>query len=168
MNEAQHSRSRDVAQPSAPTLGSPAQTRTTPAPLPNPHISDEGDEMSVQKITVLFVDDDILIAMTVVDMLKDLGHDVIEANSATRALEILRSGCAVDLLITDYSMPKMNGAQLASAARELRPDLHILLATGYTELPTNSGLDLPKIAKPYGPDQLATAIAKVLTTPRPS
>ncbi len=74
----------------------------------------------------------------------------------------------VDLLITDYSMPKMNGAQLACAARELRPGLPILLATGYAELPSNSGVDLPRIAKPYRQDQLAATIAKVLTYPGPS
>jgi len=117
-----------------------------------------------RKVTILMVDDDALIAMSTVDMLADLGHDVIEANSGARALEVLRSDRAVDLLITDYSMPKMNGAQLASAARELRPGLPILLATGYAELPADSSLDLPRIAKPYLQNQLAATIAKVLTS----
>jgi signal transduction histidine kinase len=126
------------------------------------------DQTNMPKITVLIVDDDALIAMSTVEMLEDLGHDVIEANSASRALEILQNGRVVDLLITDYSMPKMNGAQLAAAARELRPGLPILLATGYAELPSNSGVDLPRIAKPYRQDQLAASIAKVLTHSGPS
>ncbi|MBV8664718.1 MAG: response regulator [Hyphomicrobiales bacterium] len=126
------------------------------------------NQASAPKITVLVVDDDALIAMSTVEMLEDLGHSVIEANSASRALEILQNGRVVDLLITDYSMPKMNGAQLASAARELRPALPILLATGYAELPSNSGVDLPRIAKPYRQDQLAATIAKVLTYSVPS
>ena len=101
-------------------------------------------------------------------MLEDLGHDVIEVNSASRALDVLQKGRPVDLLITDYSMPKMNGAELASAARVLRPDLPILLATGYAELPSNAGVELPRIAKPFRQEQLAATIAKVLTPARPS
>ena len=111
-----------------------------------------------QKMTVLLVDDDALIAMTTVDMLEDLGFKVIEANSGNRALEIIRNGSAVDLLITDYSMPRMNGAQLASAVKQVRPELPILLATGYAELPPHSGVALPRIGKPYRQAQLAEEI----------
>lgn len=117
---------------------------------------------ATERITILVVDDDALIAMSTADMLEDLGHDVIEANSGDRALEILREDREVDLLVTDYSMPRMNGAQLAAAAREIRPKLPILLATGYAELPAGSGIDLPKIGKPYQQDQLATEIMTVL------
>jgi CheY-like chemotaxis protein/two-component sensor histidine kinase len=114
------------------------------------------------KITVLVVDDDALIAMSTVGMLEDLGHDVIEAHSGERALEILRDRLTIDLLVTDYSMPRMNGVQLVAAAREIRPDLPVLLATGYAELPAGSGHDLPRIGKPYRQNQLAAEIAKVL------
>ena len=95
-------------------------------------------------------------------MLEDLGHDVIEANSGDHALEILRDDRPVDLLVTDYSMPRMNGVQLAAAAREVRPELPILLATGYAELPAGSSIDLPRIGKPYQQDQLAAEIVKLL------
>jgi PAS domain S-box-containing protein len=115
-----------------------------------------------EKLTVLVVDDDALIAMSTVGMLEDLGHHVIEANSGSRALEILRENPGIDLLVTDYSMPRMNGAQLAAAARELRPELPVLLATGYAELPAGSGSNLPRIGKPYQQDQLAAEIAKLL------
>jgi PAS domain S-box-containing protein len=126
-----------------------------------PTVADSKDE-ATEKITILVVDDDALIAMSTVDMLADLGHDVIEANSGDRALEILRDDRPVDLLVTDYSMPRMNGAELAVAAREIRPGLPILLATGYAELPTGSALSLPRISKPYQQDQLAAEIVKVL------
>ena len=95
-------------------------------------------------------------------MLEDLGHKVIEANSGERALEILGSDGAVDLLITDYSMPRMTGAQLAKLARAVRPDLPILLATGYADLPPGAEMDLPRISKPYRQNQLATEIVKLL------
>jgi CheY-like chemotaxis protein/two-component sensor histidine kinase len=122
----------------------------------------EKNGQAMDKMTILVVDDDALIAMSTVDMLEDLGHDVIETNSGASALDILRDGRAVDLLITDYSMPRMNGAQLAAAAREIRPRLPVLLATGYAELPAGSGVDLPRIGKPYQQDQLAAEITKVL------
>jgi signal transduction histidine kinase len=114
------------------------------------------------EITVLVVDDDALIAMSTSMMVEDLGHQVVEANSGPQALDILRNGQRVDLLITDFSMPKMNGAQLAIAAREIRPDLPVLVATGYADLPAGNHSDLPRIGKPYQQEQLATAIAEIL------
>lgn len=115
------------------------------------------------KATILLVDDDALIAMSSADMLKDLGHEVIEVNSGASALEILRRHHGmVDLMITDYAMPKMTGAQLAEAARELQPDLPILLATGYAELPPGLACELPRLGKPYRQAELAAEIAKML------
>ncbi len=114
------------------------------------------------KVTVLIVDDDPLIAMSTADMLADLGHEVIEADSGAEALAILQNGRRVDLLITDYSMPRMTGAELAEAAREIRPSLPILLATGFAELPKGSTIDLPRLGKPYIQEQLAAEISKVL------
>jgi CheY-like chemotaxis protein len=125
-------------------------------------------ESPAAKATILVVDDDVLIAMATVDMLEDLGHRVVEASSAERALEILRSTSAIDLLVTDYAMPRMNGAQLAEAARRLRPRLAVLLATGYAELPPGSTLDLPRIAKPYAQDQLGAMVDKLLRGPTAS
>ena len=111
---------------------------------------------------VLFVDDDVLIAMSTVDMLEDLGHEVIEANSATDALRVLQENPAIELMITDYSMPKMTGAQLAREARRLRPDLPILMATGYADLAEVTEMSLPRLSKPYVQDQLAAEIDKLV------
>jgi signal transduction histidine kinase/CheY-like chemotaxis protein len=119
-------------------------------------------EEAMQKLTILVVDDDFLIAMSTVDMLEDLGHKVVDANSGDKALAILQNRRDIDLLITDYSMPRMNGAQLAKAARELQPNLPIILATGYAELPSNSELDLPLLGKPYQQQDLAAEIGRVL------
>ena len=58
---------------------------------------------------ILFVDDDLLIAGSTVDLLEDLGHQVIEAHSAIEALRLLEDGLAADLLITDHAMPGMTG-----------------------------------------------------------
>ena len=118
--------------------------------------------VDVSPAVVLVVDDDALIAMSTVDMLSDLGHTVLEASSGSEALELLRSGQAVDLMLTDYAMPGMTGVELAQAARAMAPDLPVLLATGYADLPEGVVADLPRLAKPYTQSQLAVATAKLL------
>ena len=117
---------------------------------------------TLRRLRILLVDDDFLIAMSSVDMLEDLGHEVVEANSGKQALEFLGSGGHFDLLITDFAMPGMNGAQLIEAAKPLCPDLPILLATGYAEIPGGAFEDISRIGKPYTQDQLASEIARVV------
>lgn len=95
-------------------------------------------------------------------MLEDLGHEVIEVNSAADALDVLKNGRKVDVLITDYAMPKMTGTELAYAARELKPDLPVIIATGYADLPPGNSMDLPRLRKPYRQEQLLSEIAKAL------
>ena len=97
-------------------------------------------------------------------MLEDLGHEVVEANSGAQALELISSGQHFDLVITDYSMPGMTGAQLAQAARDIHPGLPMVLATGYADLPAGTDIDLPRLAKPYDQAQLAKEIAKAMAS----
>ena len=111
---------------------------------------------------ILVVDDDALINMNTVDMVQDLGHTALEAYSGKEALEILNSGQRIDVLITDYAMPGMTGVELANRARELHPDLPILLATGYADLPSGTTTDLPRLAKPYQQVDLENQIARLL------
>lgn len=115
--------------------------------------------------TILFVEDEVLIAMVASAMISDLGYEVLEANSGAQAMEILESDAAVDLLITDYSMPRMTGTELVTAARCLRPGLPVLIATGYSELPEGSDAGLPRLGKPYQQEQLRTEIEKLLGAP---
>ncbi|MHC2254146.1 PAS domain S-box-containing protein [Bradyrhizobium embrapense] len=111
---------------------------------------------------ILLVDDDPLIAMSTMEMLEDLGHRVIGANSGPHALDILRSDQEIDLMMTDHVMPGMTGLELAAASREVRPHLVVLLATGYAELPDGTQLDLPRLAKPYHQDQLRERLDQLL------
>jgi PAS domain S-box-containing protein len=111
---------------------------------------------------ILFVDDDPLIAMSTVEMLDDLGHRVISANSGQHALDIVRSEQPIDLMMTDHMMPGMTGVELAAAARQIRPQLPVLLATGYAELPEGIQVDLPRLAKPYHQDQLRERLDELL------
>jgi Response regulator receiver domain len=73
--------------------------------------------------------------MSAVCMLEDLGHTVIEANSPQRTLEILEAEQAVYLMMTDQAMPGMTGVELAEIVRGKRPNMPVLLATGYADLP---------------------------------
>lgn len=111
---------------------------------------------------ILLVDDDPLIAMSTMEMLEDLGHRVIGANSGPHALDILRSDQEIDLMMTDHVMPGMTGIELAAASREVRPQLLVLLATGYAELPDGFQVDLPRLAKPYHQDQLRERLDQLL------
>jgi len=110
---------------------------------------------------ILLVDDDPLIAMSSADMLMDLGHDVVEAHSGKEALEYLGDGSCFDLLITDYSMPGMTGADLVIAVRHIVPKLPILIASGYAELPPGVDLDVARLGKPYTQDQLERELRKL-------
>ena len=111
---------------------------------------------------ILLVDDDVLIAMSSADMLSDLGHQVVEAHSGKEALALIDGGATFDLLITDYSMPSMTGAELAKAVRDRVPGLPILLASGYADLPSGVEMDVARLAKPYSQDQLASVLDKIL------
>jgi signal transduction histidine kinase len=117
---------------------------------------------STNTAKILVVDDDPLIAMSTVDMLEDLGHTVIRANSGKRALELLEAEPAVDVLMTDHAMPGMTGVELAEIARRKWPSLRVLLATGYADLPHHEKIDLPRLSKPYHQAQLQAEINRLL------
>jgi PAS domain S-box-containing protein len=140
-------------------------TQETPAQAVLPAAAPEEDTSTgSERVTILLVDDDPLISNSTAYLLEDLGHEVIEVNSGASALEVLENGRKVDLLITDYSMPKMTGMQLAYAARELRPELPIVMATGYADLPTGTSMSIVRLRKPYQQHQLMAEIAKALRT----
>jgi CheY-like chemotaxis protein len=122
-----------------------------------------------KQLTILAVDDDALVLMSTELMLSSLGHKVLAATSAAHALEILRNGAAVDLVITDEAMPQMRGSQLAKIVQAERPGLPIVLATGYADLrsPEGAVLPLPRVEKPFSQADLAAAIEKV-TLGKPS
>jgi PAS domain S-box-containing protein len=113
-------------------------------------------------LTILAVEDDPLILLNLVTMLEDLGHKVVKASSGPEALRALAGGKAIDMLITDHSMPGMTGAELAQKVAAERADLPIILASGYAELPAGGNVEFVRLAKPFGQKQLADAIERVL------
>lgn len=109
-------------------------------------------------LVILAVDDDALVQMNTVAMLEDLGHTVVEASNGAEALAALQGRADVDLVITDFSMPKMTGRELAAEVAKGWPGVPVILATGYSELPSGEQVKATRLPKPFGQDELAKAI----------
>ncbi|WP_237215520.1 ATP-binding protein [Falsiroseomonas oryziterrae] len=108
---------------------------------------------------VLVVDDDPLVAAGTAMMLEDMGHITVVANSAEEALQRLDAEPGVELVLTDHAMPGMTGLELAEHLRRERPDLPVVLATGYAESPGAAWL--PRLNKPYRQDELAALVRRL-------
>jgi PAS domain S-box-containing protein len=117
------------------------------------------DAASAASLSILAVDDDALILMNTVALLEDLGHVVVEASSGREALQRLEEGQAFDLIITDHAMPHMTGGQLIAEVMKRWPDLPIILATGYADMPAGFPSGITRIAKPFWQSDLEKGIA---------
>jgi PAS domain S-box-containing protein len=111
--------------------------------------------------TILLVDDEELVRRATADMLREMGHEVIEASSAALALEMLGERDDIRLIISDYLMAGMRGSELIERARQIRGDVRALLITGYARLVGDDG-GVPRLAKPFRAADLAREIAKAL------
>ena len=118
--------------------------------------------LEATSLHILAVDDDALILVNTAAMLEDLGHEVTTAYSGHEALSALARMERVDLVVTDQAMPGMTGSELIAAIRRERPDLPILLATGYAELPNGEGTGIPRLNKPFLQAHLDQAIAELM------
>jgi len=117
---------------------------------------------SSRPVAVLAVDDDLLVLDNIVAMLDDLGHAVIEARSGEEAVQLLRQTPKIDIVMTDYAMPGMNGLQLAEAVAVERPGTPVVICTGYAEFPDFMRPHLPRISKPFDQTALAAAIEEAM------
>jgi CheY-like chemotaxis protein len=141
--------------PASTTLAEPVERTQPPSTVAAPKAT---------PLVVLAVDDDALVLMNTAAMLEDLGHKVLQAMSGKKALEILQQEKHVDLLIVDQAMPQMTGSQLIEAIRAQRPDLPVLLATGYAELSAGTGIGIPRLSKPFGQRHLMDAVEAAMRT----
>jgi CheY-like chemotaxis protein len=120
---------------------------------------------------VLLVDDDSDVRDVAATMLATLGYQVIEARSGDEALEILqRSDQRIDIMLVDFAMPGMNGVETAQRAATIRPDLPILLSTGYADAAGLSG-EAGRgriLRKPFRQVDLGAKIADALAARSPS
>ena len=114
----------------------------------------------LKPLSVLLVDDEDLVRFATADMIRDLGHQVVEAASGAEALEWLQNGLEADVVVTDYKMPRMDGAELGRQVAENHPDVPVLIITGYTGV-SDKALHLPRLAKPFGQAEIAAALASL-------
>jgi signal transduction histidine kinase/DNA-binding response OmpR family regulator len=110
---------------------------------------------------VLFVEDEVVLRMSTVDMLERLGCLVAAVGSAEQALELLDRGSPFEVLLTDLGLPGMSGEELAAEVRRRFPDLPVIIATGYgkSDAPSDGGLRF--IGKPYSSVDLQQALDEV-------
>ena len=85
---------------------------------------------------------------------------------ANQALDILRQQDSVDLVITDYAMPKMTGLQLSAAIKKEWPKLPVVIATGFAEMDAEMGSSVTKLAKPFTQAELARTLAGITSKMR--
>jgi DNA-binding NtrC family response regulator len=100
-----------------------------------PSIGAEPSVLPRGKERILLVDDEREVMETFRQMLAYLGYSVFSATSGLVALEVFRKAPdGFDLLITDQTMPKMTGVQLATEVKRIRPDLPVLLCSGFGDV----------------------------------
>jgi PAS domain S-box-containing protein len=132
-------------------------------------VSDMGHAKGIKSArgaeTVLVVEDEGNIRVLIVEILNDLGYQVLEAADGPAALRIVQSAQRIDLLVTDVGLPGLNGRQVADAARVNRPNLKVLFMTGYAERAADNefleaGMEV--IPKPFTMETLAGRISAII------
>jgi DNA-binding response OmpR family regulator len=118
---------------------------------------------------VLLVEDEALVAMFATDALTELGYDVVEAATARAALDEVGSGRNhFAFAVVDFGLPDRPGEELVAELKALRPELPIIIASGYTEdvlqsrVKTSNGLAF--LTKPYDLVSLQSAIDALVGT----
>ena len=108
---------------------------------------------------ILLVDDEPLIRRLTARALAEADYDVLEAADGDEALEVLRSGAPVDVVISDVMMPRMSGLELAAHVKSEFPDLRMILVSGYE---SGRNTPFPLLPKPFQLPQLVAMITRAL------
>jgi CheY-like chemotaxis protein len=138
--------------PRAPDADAPAESEAGAATALN------GATVAMR---ILLVDDHDGVRATTAALLEDLGHEVSHVTEGAHALDLFRKDpAAFDLLITDYAMPRMSGAELVRQIRGERADFPALIITGYAvaDMGASEDIDVRVLDKPFTPEQLKAAL----------
>jgi PAS domain S-box-containing protein len=118
---------------------------------------------------VLVVEDDAAVRTTTIGMLEDLGYSVLSAETGRAALKIIHANAALNLVLSDVVMPDgMSGVELARQIASLRPELPVLLTSGYTAqrvIPETPAGELALLKKPFSQADLSIAIRNIMAVP---
>jgi signal transduction histidine kinase len=153
---------------SQPGKGTTAELWLPRAPKQKPRQESPQREQSrcgpSRSLRILLVDDHEEVRSTTAAMLSDFGHEVVESATGSEALATLRDGdCAYDLMITDYAMPHVSGAEFLREARTICPGVAALMITGYADADAigdrPEGVEI--LLKPFTPGKLEAAIGRI-------
>ncbi|HET6655071.1 MAG TPA: response regulator [Gammaproteobacteria bacterium] len=114
---------------------------------------------------ILLVEDEDILREMAAENLADAGYTVVQAGDGASGLEALQSDIPIDVLLSDIKLPGMDGYQLAEAARALRPDLKVILMTGYAPSPLPPVLErvvYRVLQKPFTLEVLPDTVAEAL------
>jgi len=137
------------------------------APAPRSAQPFEGGSKEVGGATVLLVEDHPDVSIVAADYLEQSGCEVLLANSAEAAIDVLNKRHGIDLVLSDIVMPGMSGLELGRLVREYHPEIPVILASGYSDkaaVATAEGFTL--IPKPYSPESLQRIIGAKLDETR--
>jgi PAS domain S-box-containing protein len=132
---------------------------------PSENVGSNDDQPAGHKAArILVVDDDSDVRGFIVASLEDMGYQVREAGDGDAGLALFRKE-APDLVVLDFLMPGLSGAEVARAMREERPDQPILFVSGYSETDAirSAAPDALLLPKPFRADALGRAVRQVLT-----
>ena len=114
---------------------------------------------------ILIAEDEALLRLVAVEALRDAGYDVLEAGDGTEGLAVLNTAEHIDLLVTDIKMPGLNGYELAEAGLRLRPQMKVVLMTGYSDEQVPDAIRCATIKifhKPFNFDDLLAFIGGIV------
>jgi signal transduction histidine kinase/CheY-like chemotaxis protein len=133
-------------------------------PIPEPPPRPPSPAPLRTRLRILVVEDDGDVIRAIAETLEDAGFEVVTASTGAEALAVLKGDTRVDLLFTDVMMPGgLDGVGLAEAGLRVRPDLKVLLTSGYSQALLQERLhDMPILAKPYHRDELLGRLQDLL------
>jgi CheY-like chemotaxis protein len=106
----------------------------------------------------LLADDEELVRASTAEMLRELGYEVVEVESADAALKRIEGGLSPDVVVTDHLMPGTTGAELARILRRQRPELPVLVISGYANM-DGIAPEIARLTKPFRQSDLARSLA---------
>jgi two-component system, cell cycle sensor histidine kinase and response regulator CckA len=122
-------------------------------------------DASLPPPTVLIVDDDAIVRRVIQGHLSDAGYRIFEAEDGEEALEVLERTGALNLIIVDLVMPRLNGPSLVAELRRQRPSQPVLLMSAYPaecEALEEEQPSHPFLPKPFTRDQLLVKVAEAV------
>ena len=118
----------------------------------------------MSKPSILIAEDEAVLRILAVEMLEDAGFAVFAAGDGQEALELLKANPQIALLVSDIKMPRMDGYALVTAGLEFKPELKVLLMTGYAQEPPPQFLkahDIQILYKPFNLEKLCAMAAEM-------